>query len=542
MTASSIRRAWTRQLSPLTPFHLQSPSATHPPSSLNIMHPHDVLHPTPVRDLKRTVTDLEFGSEPASKRTRLSPDQLPTPPYSTQDGYPEQSSRLCDSSDWRERLKSSLLRRLDNHYPPSTKQLTANPQLRAWLDAVPYPRADSCPASPHIFSQPSCPSRSDYVELKRPQSCEARFDLVRHKRPVSGSDPKPKRPRLTLTALQNMSQQESQYAESLVPRSNSSSNKAPGTSDAAYIDTLYGHGIVMDLSGRKIPEELTPLKERILQKRSSPQLDDQAVFEVMDAAEELAYNSEGPTNKILRTPMFPLGYGGLVEGGNTQWNTVAMPNNPQCDNKLSAPKPDAYLAYPRGAKSPWTVKQNNVVNHPRVRPYSQPAKRNTFPSLIVELKAESAGGVLTTAEAQAAGGGSHSVNTILWLLEEAKAAGLAEVDLMQDTVSFSVVSSHRQAVAYLHWLDPKEKHFYMSYLKSYSTFEADSIRGCNNTIKNIIDNAEGPRKIKIGEALVTLEPIKGSWNLQPTVTNPPTPNASFSGDPRPRKRGRDSQV
>ena len=240
--------------------------------------------------------------------------------------------------------------------------------------------------------------------------------------------------------------------------------------------------------------------------------------------------------------MFPLGYGGLAEGGNTQWNTIAMPNNPECDNKLSAPKPDAYLAYPRGQNSPWTVKQNNVVNHPRVRPYSQPAKRNTFPSLSVELKAESAGGVLTTAEAQAAGSGSHSVNSVLWLLEEAKAAGLTEVDLMQDTVSFSVVASHRQAVVYLHWLDSKEKHYYMSYLRSYSTFEADDIRGCNNTIKNIIDNAKGPRQIKIGEALVILEPIIGSWNPQPAATNPPTPNPSFSGDPRPRKRGRDSQV
>ena len=509
-------------------------------SSLNVMHPHDVLYPTPVRDLKRTVTDLELGSELASKRTRLSPDQLPTPPYSIQNGHTEQSSRLCDSSDWRERLKSSLLRPFDNHYSPTNKQLTANPQLRAWLDAIPYPRADSCPAISPIFPPPSCPSRSDYVELKRPRSCEARFDFARHKRPASGSNPKSRRAGLTLTALQNMSQQESRYAESLGPRSNSSSHKAPGTSDAAYIDTLYGHGIVMDLSGRKVPEELTPLKERILQKRSSPQLNDQDVFVVMDAAEELAFNSEGPTNKILRTPMFPLGYGGLVEGGNTQWNTVAMPNNPQCDNKLSAPKPDAYLAYPRGAKSPWTVKQNNVVNHPRVRPYSQPAKRNTFPSLSLELKAESAGGVLTTAEAQAAGSGSHSVNSTLWLLEEAKAAGLTEVDLMQDTVSFSIVSSHRQAVVYLHWLDPKEKNFYMSYLKSYSTFDADGIRGCNNTIKNIIDNAKGPRKIQIGKALITLEPIKGSWNLQPLPTNPPTPNTSFSGDPRPRKRGRDS--
>ncbi len=506
------------------------------------MHPHNVLHPTPMRHLKRTLIDFEFDSEPTSKRIRLSPDQLPTPPNSTQDEHPPQPNSLCDSSDWREWLKSSLLRPLDTHCLPTTKQLTANPHLSAWLDAVPYPRADSCPSSPCTFSPPTYPSQSNHIELNRSQSCEARFGLVRHKRPASSSDLNPEHVRLTFTALQKMSQQESQYAESVLPRSNSSSNKAPGTSDPAYIDTLYSHGIVMDLSGRKIPPELKPLKERILQKRSSPQLDDQAVLMVMDAAEELAYNSEGPTNKLLRTPMFPIGYGGLVEGGNTQWNTVAMPNNPHCDNKLSTPKPDAYLAFPRGSQSPWTVKQNNVVNHPRVRPYSQPTKRNTFPSLLLELKAESAGGVLTTAEAQAAGSGSHSVNSMLWLLEEAKVAGLTEVDLMQDTVSFSVVASHRQAIAYLHWLDPEEKHFYMSYLRSFSAFEADDIRRCNNMIKNIIDNAQGPRKIKIGEALVTLQPVVKSWNLQSNATNSSTPNASFSGDPRPQKRRRDSQV
>ena len=504
------------------------------------MDPHDVLHPTPIRDLKRTIADLEFDSEPASKRTRLSPDPLPTPPDSTQDGHPEQSSPLCNPSDWRGRLKSSLLRPPDYHYQLTTEQLTANPQLSAWLDAVPYPRANSCPASSRIFSPPSCPSRSNYIELRRPQSCEAYFDLVGHKRSASDSNSELKRARLTSITLQKMSQQGSQHAKSRVPRSNTSSNKAPGTSDVAYIDTLYGHGITIDLSGRKIPEELAPLKERILQRRSSPQLDDEAISAVIDVAEELAYNSEGPTKKILRTPMFPLGYGGLVEGGNTQWNTVAMPNNPRCDNKLSAPKPDAYLAYPRGSKSPWTVEQNNVVNHPRVRPYAQPAKRLTFPSLSLELKAESAGGMLTTAEAQAASSGSHSVISILWLLEEAKAAGLAEVDMMQDTVSFSIVSSHRLAVAYLHWFDPKKKHFYMSHIKSYPIFDPDGIRGCNKIIKNIIDNANGPRRIRIGEALVVLEPIKDSWNPQPIVTNPPSPNISFSGDPKPRKRGRDS--
>lgn len=483
------------------------------------MHSHNVLHPTPVRNLKRTLTHLEICSKSSSKRIRLSSDHLPTPPSSTPDGHSDQSNTLFEALNWRERLKSSLLRPLEN--PPSAKQLKINPELSAWLETVPFPRADSCPA---LLSQPG------FAVPRRPQSCEAHFEIVGYKQPESGSDPKSKRARLTLAALQKMSHGQLQRPESQVPRSNSSSNKAPGTSDAMYIDTLYGHGIVMDLSGRKIPKELAQLKERILQRRNSPQLDEKAVLTVMDVAEELAYNSEGPTDKILRTPMFPLEYGGLVEGGGTKWNTVGMPNNLQCNNKLSAPKPDAYLAYPRGSKSPWTVEQNNVVNHPRIRPYSQPGKRNTFPSLSFELKAESAGGVLTTAEAQAAGSGSHSVNSILWLLEEAKAAGLTEVDLMQDTVSFSVVSSHRQAVAYLHWLDPSERHFYMSYLRSYSTFEADDIRGCNNTIKNIIDNATGPRKIKIGKALVSLEPVLDTWNPQPTV------NTSLSGNPKPRKR------
>ncbi|KAI4212577.1 MAG: hypothetical protein LQ349_009345, partial [Xanthoria aureola] len=484
-----------------------------------------VIQPTPVRHLKRTLAHLESFAEPTRKRTCLSPNQLITPPSTDY------------SSEWRKRHKSSLLGSLNNSRPPTIQQFATNSRLGAWLDTIPFPRARSCPSAQDIIlSPPESRSPPDPITLQRPRTCEARLDLVGDIRLASRSD------RLTLTALQTMPQPESQSSESLVPKSTSSSNKAPGPSDAAYVDTLYGHGIVMDLSGRRIPQELVSLKERILQKRASPQLDDPAVNAVMDIAEDLAYNSEGPTNKILRTSMFPLDYGGLVEGGNTQWNTVALPNNPRCDNKLSAPKPDAYLAYARGSKSPWTVEQNNVVNHPKARPYTQPAKRNTFPSLSVELKAESAGGVLTTAEAQAAGSGSHSVNSLRWLLEQAKAAGLTDVDLVRDTVSFSIVASHRQAVAYLHWLDPEEKHFYMSYLRSYPTFEADSIRGCNNTIKNIIDNAEGRRQIQIGKALVIIESLTSSWNAQLIAPNkPPTPSASLSEDVNPRKRARESQ-
>lgn len=54
----------------------------------------------------------------------------------------------------------------------------------------------------------------------------------------------------------------------------------------------------MELSGRKA---------RVLQQWSSLQLDDRAGFVVMDIAEEFAFRSEGPMNKMMGTPMFPLG-------------------------------------------------------------------------------------------------------------------------------------------------------------------------------------------------------------------------------------------
>lgn len=53
------------------------------------MHPYDVLHSTLVRDLKRTLINLEYVFELASKRIRLSTNQLSTSLYSSQDEYPK---------------------------------------------------------------------------------------------------------------------------------------------------------------------------------------------------------------------------------------------------------------------------------------------------------------------------------------------------------------------------------------------------------------------------------------------------------------------
>ena len=74
----------------------------------------------------------------------------------------------------------------------------------------------------------------------------------------------------------------------------------------------------MNLSRKKILEELTPLKERILQKRFSLQLDNQVVFAIINAKKKLAYNLKDSTNKILKTLMFSFEYDDLIKSENTQ--------------------------------------------------------------------------------------------------------------------------------------------------------------------------------------------------------------------------------
>lgn len=72
---------------------------------------------------------------------------------------------------------------------------------------------------------------------------------------------------------------------------------------------------------------------------------------VIDTVEELADSIEVPTAKLIRTDMFPLESPGIAEGGNSLWSTVALPNNPEYQYDISAPKPDTYFGYPTNQRS-----------------------------------------------------------------------------------------------------------------------------------------------------------------------------------------------
>lgn len=478
----------------------------------NVMS-NEILSPKPQRPHKRALTDFDSDALPLPviKRVRQSPTPLPNPSShgqrseSSHHRHPRSQSaekfETCSTSSKGRRLHQPRLEPCDDYL-----------QVTRSGSAPPWPICEPGPGSKHwrpfsisssVCAWLSAVFRSDSQvspPSDRPSTCPAILDVS-----------KLKHTSLSLAAIQQMSQKPLPYAESQVQGSQSG---RPGTSNPLYRDTLYNNFITMDFSGRQLPQELRDYTdEHILKRRMSPQLEDDVTSKIIDIAEELADSSEGPIYKFLRTPMFPTDHTGIAEGGNTPWNTIALPSNPDYEYNLAAPKPDAYFGYSRGQQSGWSTSQYNVISQPKARPYTQPARGNTFPFLVFELKSEAAGGTLYAAENQAAGSGSHSVNALSWLLQQAQKSGLSDVDLMKDTVSFSFVISHREAVVYIHWQSIENKRFYMSLLKSYSTFVPDEIRACNNVVKNIVENALGARKTKIGNALLALFPIPEHWHL-----------------------------
>lgn len=264
-----------------------------------------------------------------------------------------------------------------------------------------------------------------------------------------------------------------------------------------------------------MPDKLREyVNTEILRRREPAELDDRSVSNVIKVAARIAESAESQTAKLIATVMFPIENDGIVEGGNSQWSTVALPNNPQYPHTLSAPKPDLHLGYAYGQGSDWSLAQASVIGSAIARPYALPTRDNAFPFFMIEMKSEPAGGTLYEAENQAAGSGSCSVNTLLWLFKE---AGLTSDLSVVDTVAFSTVANHRNASFYVHWYSEEESLLYMSCFRSYSTREPQDIRACSSTVTNIIEYGLGARKEKIGKALTALFPFPENWKQRQSV-------------------------
>ena len=500
----------------------------------------EVLCPKPQRPHKRALADIDSDALPRNKHARWLPPPLPTP--STHDQRSESpysprrpSSQSLEDLDPRSVPPKKRRRLQSPSFEPTNGQhlqITRSGSAPPWYTCT--PRSKHCrsqlPTDSLVDAWISAVSNPEPSSISlpsdRPLTCPATVDVDKAKRTPP-----------SLATIKQMSQQTSQYGENVGSSLSASQSGRPGTSHPLYRGTLYNNYITLDYSGRQMPEELrTFASTQILKQRESPQLEDETVSKVIDTVEELADSTEGPTAKLIRTDMFPFERPGIAEGGNSPWSTVALPNNPEYQYDISAPKPDTHFGYATNQRSGWSYAQSNVITHPVPRPYAQPARGNTFPFLMVEMKSEAAGGTIYVAENQAAGSGSHSVNAMLWLVRE---AGTYDSSSLTDTIAFTITMSHREAIFYLHWYSEADRHYYMSLLESYSSVTPKDIRACNNTVKNIISHGLGARKTAIGTALKALFPFPQHWKqARPPSRAPSTPATSFTEEVRPSKKKR----
>lgn len=249
---------------------------------------------------------------------------------------------------------------------------------------------------------------------------------------------------------------------------------------------------------------------KILKGRSSPPLPQKRVLRIVGKAAGLADSAETNVSSLINTELFPVDRLGIGEGRDTTWSTDALPYEPIYGQPLAAPKPDYHYGYPAGRRSDWTRQQNAVVDHPFARPYIQPARGNRFPLLALELKLEANGGTLWHAENQAAGSGSHCVNALPWLLEQASPAKAITVT---GCVAFTSGTTHREVIFYVHHYSEEDRYFYMSYLQRFSTTDSADIQRCHSLVKNILEYGIVTRQARIKDAPGQLFPFPKAWKV-----------------------------
>ncbi len=497
----------------------------------------DIQAPRPLRSLKRLPEDAP-DCQPASKHARLSPFPSPI----SIDDLP---SRYPSSPLLRPKSESCLQRTLEylsNHSP-----LSKHPQLLDRLSEVPHsssylsralsrpssarrrnrgePDPDCAPASKHcrLQSPPSSPpSLSAFLPASVPIQtwlsevpCSSSY---LSKRPCSAPPDFSGRDQLastnqrafqptSLVAISQMSQQNAQNLRTgSIP---SSQSERPSTSSPIYRSTLSRNRIVIDNTGRQVSSAIKDLVEtHIRKRRSSPRLEQEERFGVVDKVVKLWDKAEPTVSDITKTLAFPIERPGLAEGRDTTWSTKPLPTNPRYSYGLPAPKPDRHYGYPTGQESEWTDEEIAVVDHRVARPYTQPTRENLFPFLMIEVKSEATGGTLYTAESQAAVSGAHSVHALRWLLSQACPSRTLS---STDSVVFTAAVSQRIVVFHVIWYSSENGSIYMSHIDTLAFMKESDIQECSDLIKNIVDYGLKIRQPIIRDALKALHPIPQQW-------------------------------
>ncbi|MCJ1259512.1 hypothetical protein MMC24_007350 [Lignoscripta atroalba] len=233
--------------------------------------------------------------------------------------------------------------------------------------------------------------------------------------------------------------------------------------------------------------------------------------------------------------MFPVKRRDIGEGGNTPWSTDALPYNPIYCQALAAPKPDHHYRYPAGPKSDWSFEENAVVDHPKARPYTQPARGNRF-SLP---------------------GDRVQVRSYRWELIPCGKPGdtqwysLRQLNVMAPSRGLSFSNSSDDLVGRLHGLSHSQTsyiphilllgsgaallHILFHELLAPTCCRRSKVpRHCEKHSRVGL----GIRQAKIKDALAQLYPFPGHWKVSRPGSITSTPATSFTEGPRSTKSSR----
>ena len=308
-----------------------------------------------------------------------------------------------------------------------------------------------------------------------------------------------------LQFLQEMSQSQKLQKQSIGGASGTASSR-PGTSNALYRQTLRNNGVHVDYTGSDIPPELrTFLRSHILKKRHR-KLSREVVAQAIKKTLHIADSPESSVYDLTDQATLPIKRDDVGHGGNTPWYPNCLPRDERSDASLAIPKPDIHCGYPIGMASSWTQEENVVIAHAMAVRITQPAKGNSFPFFVLELKSEAMGGTLWQAENQAAGSGACCVNIVRWILEQAYPLRAQSI---VDSIAFSACFTHRRVYFFVHFYSPTHKRHYMSSIADFDTLR--QVQQSNDIVHNVFDHCLGNRQTKIRDALKLLFPFPHAW-------------------------------
>ncbi|MCJ1429488.1 hypothetical protein MMC29_007402 [Sticta canariensis] len=277
------------------------------------------------------------------------------------------------------------------------------------------------------------------------------------------------------------------------------------TSSPMYRGTLKMNGIVIDNFGIEIPRDVEELVTKHIRKaRKSPPLDEDKKASIRRKIQEVWDSPEPTVSEIIAAPLFDLARPNLAPGRDILWSPKPLPRG--TDYPLVTPKTDRHLGFQTTLKSTWTRAELAAADHPKVRPYSQPTRENLFPSFLFEAKSEATGGTLYGAEGQLATAGCHRVRSLIWILDQIDRDRTRSTC---DAIVFSVAICQREAVAHVHYFNPEDETFYMSYIDSF--YFAKDIQSCHDYVENVIDWLLEIQQPIVKDALNALHPITQLW-------------------------------